>query len=77
MEAEKPVELLEAIIDYITLPDELLLDQFAGSHNLVLAALNKKRRVITYESDPCIYEKAMSHIEKHTPGGYELGGANA
>lgn len=77
MEAEKPVELLEAIIDYISLPDELLLDQFAGSHNLVLAALNKKRRVITYESDPCIYEKAVSHIEANIPLGYELGTANA
>lgn len=62
MEAEKPVELLEEIIEYISLPDELLLDQFSGSHNLVLAALNKKRRVITYESDPCIYEKAINYL---------------
>ena len=65
MEAEKPVELLETIIDYITLPDELLLDQFAGSHNLVLAALNKKRRVITFESDINIYDKACKYLEKN------------
>lgn len=30
-QAEKPVELLEAIIDYVTMPNELILDQFAGS----------------------------------------------
>lgn len=72
MEAEKPVGLLEAIIDYITLPDELLLDQFAGSHNLVLAALNKKRRVITYESDPCIYEKAIKNVEANMPREFNL-----
>ena len=72
MEAEKPVELLEEIIDYISLPDELLLDQFAGSHNLILAALNKKRRVITYESDPCIFEKAFKHIQSALPSEFAL-----
>lgn len=72
MEAEKPVELLEAIIEYITLPDELILDQFAGSHNLVLAALNKKRRVITYESDPCIYEKATNYINNNLSPGFAI-----
>lgn len=72
MEAEKPVELLETIIDYISLPDELLLDQFAGSHNLVLAALNKRRRVITYESDPCIYERACNHVKAGLTPDYSM-----
>lgn len=38
MEAEKPVELLESIIEYISLPDELLLDQFGGSGNFAIAS---------------------------------------
>ena len=70
MEAEKPVELIEAILEFISLPDELILDQFAGSHNLVLACLNKKRRCITYESDPCIYEKATEYVSKNIPAQY-------
>ena len=40
MEAEKPVALMESIIEYISLPDELLLDQFGGSGNFGIACLN-------------------------------------
>ena len=37
MEAEKPVALMVSIIEYISLPDELLLDQFGGSGNFANA----------------------------------------
>lgn len=62
MEAEKPVELIEAIINYISLPNELILDQFAGSHNVVLAALNSERKVITIEKDENIFKKGLENI---------------
>jgi site-specific DNA-methyltransferase (adenine-specific) len=48
-QAEKPVELLEAILDYVTMEGETVLDQFAGSGVLGEAALNKKRRCILIE----------------------------
>lgn len=48
-QAEKPVELLEAILDYITLPEEIVLDQFAGSGVLGEACLNKNRKSILIE----------------------------
>ena len=48
-QAEKPVELLEAIIDYVTLDHEIILDQFAGSGVLGEACMKKNRRAILIE----------------------------
>jgi site-specific DNA-methyltransferase (adenine-specific) len=48
-QAEKPQELLEAIMDYVTLEGETVLDQFAGSGVLGAAALAKGRRSILIE----------------------------
>lgn len=36
---EKPVELYEAILEAVTLPGEVIIDQFAGSGNLGRAAM--------------------------------------
>ena len=48
-QAEKPVELLEAILDYVTKEDEVVLDQFAGSGVLGEACIKKNRRAILIE----------------------------
>nr|BFD64813.1 hypothetical protein BdHM001_34940 [Bdellovibrio sp. HM001] len=48
-QAEKPVELLKEIIENLTLKDELVVDQFAGSFNTFRAALELGRRVISIE----------------------------
>jgi len=48
-QAEKPVELLEAIINYVTQEGELVLDQFAGSGSLGAAAKATHRRCILIE----------------------------
>ena len=48
-QAEKPVELLESILDYVTLPNEIVIDQFAGSGVLGEAALKKGRKSILIE----------------------------
>lgn len=66
MEAEKPVALLEEIIDYITLPNELLLDQFGGSGNLGIASLNKNRNAIVIEKDETIFKKMKENIVSHS-----------
>ncbi|QST03117.1 site-specific DNA-methyltransferase (plasmid) [Pontibacillus sp. ALD_SL1] len=48
-QAEKPIELYEEIIELITEPGEIVLDQFAGSGNMGIAAITKKRFGILYE----------------------------
>lgn len=63
MEAEKPVELLEDIIEYVTLPFEVVLDQFAGSGNLAIASHNKNRSSMIIEKDEEMFEKMKSNIE--------------
>ncbi|MDE8277658.1 DNA methyltransferase [Erysipelothrix rhusiopathiae] len=63
MEAEKPVELLEDIIEYVTLPFEVVLDQFAGSGNLAIASANKKRSSILIEKDETMFNKMKENIE--------------
>lgn len=50
-QAEKPVELLKAILGYVTLPNEWVLDQFAGSGVLGQAALEMGRKCYLIEND--------------------------
>ena len=61
-QAEKPLELYEAIIEEITKPGELILDQFAGSLNIILASLNKKRHILAYEIDDEIIAKNLKAL---------------
>ncbi|WP_145949648.1 DNA methyltransferase [Paenibacillus sp. Y412MC10] len=48
-QAEKPVELYEAILEAITLPGEVVIDQFAGSGNLGKAAMRRGRIAVLFE----------------------------
>lgn len=63
MEAEKPVELIEEIIEYISKPYETLLDQYAGSGNFVIACYNKERNSIAIEKNNEMFEKMKNNIE--------------
>lgn len=60
--AEKPVELLKAIVKYVTKPGEFILDQFAGSGNLGIAAVETKRSAVLIEKSREIYSKLMANI---------------
>lgn len=55
-QAEKPVSLIEQLLEFVTLENEVVLDQFAGSGVVAEACLNKKRKCI-------LIEKAKEHIE--------------
>ena len=66
MEAEKPVRLLEEIIQYITQPYEVVLDQFAGSGNIAIACLNTERDCIAIEKDVSMFEKMKNNIMQQT-----------
>ena len=48
-QSELPVELCEAILEYVTYEGEVVLDSFAGSGAVGVAALNKKRNCILIE----------------------------
>lgn len=65
MEAEKPVELIEEIIEYISKPYEILLDQYAGSGNFVIACYNKNRNSIAIEKDSFMFSKMKNNIEEN------------
>lgn len=65
MEAEKPIELIEEIVEYISKPYETLLDQFAGSGNFVIACHNKDRNTIAIEKDNSMFEKMKNNIEEN------------
>lgn len=65
MGAEKPVKLIEEIIEYISKPYETLLDQFAGSGNFVIACSNKNRNSIAIEKDNTMFKKMKDNIEQN------------
>ena len=65
MEAEKPVELIESIIGFISKPYEILLDQFSGSGNFVLACLNTSRYGIAVEADNEIFKKSQESLKNN------------
>lgn len=50
-QAEKPVELLKQILEFITVDGKCVLDQFAGSGPLGEAALSMNRNSILIEKD--------------------------
>lgn len=50
-QAEKPLSLLSSIIDYVSLPGEWLLDQFAGSGVLGAACTGSERNCFLIEKD--------------------------
>lgn len=61
-QAEKPVELLKAIINYVTQEDEIILDQFAGSGVLGAAAIATGRRSILIELATEFVEKIKARL---------------
>lgn len=65
IEAEKPVELIEEIIEYISKPYETLLDQYAGSGNFVIACYNKNRNGIAIEKDNEMFGKMKDNVEEN------------
>lgn len=56
-QSEKPVALFEQLLDYLTLSNEIVLDQFAGSGAVGEACINKKRKCILME---LMHEKVVN-----------------
>lgn len=60
--AEKPLGLLEHVIQTSSFEGDLVLDCFSGSGNTARAALNLKRRAIAVDIDPHWVEQAKQRI---------------
>lgn len=63
-QSELPVELCEEILDYVTYEGEIVLDTFAVSGAVGVAALNKKRSCILIE----ILKENIEKIRVHFNG---------
>ncbi len=61
-QAEKPVELLQQILRFITKEGEIVLDQFAGSGSLGEAALKSHRDSILIEKDTDTFNRLKARI---------------
>lgn len=62
-QAEKPLELLMQILEYVTLPGETALDQFAGSGVLGEAALKTGRNSILIEKEVETFQKIAERLQ--------------
>ena len=61
-QAQKPIKLMEAIIDLVTIPGQLVIDPFAGSGTTGVAANNLGRKFILMERDPKLCEVAKERL---------------
>ncbi|RKJ71332.1 site-specific DNA-methyltransferase, partial [Butyricicoccus sp. 1XD8-22] len=62
---QKPVELLEYLINTYTNENDLILDNCIGSGSTIIACLNTKRQYIGIELDNTYFEIASERIELH------------
>lgn len=65
-QSEKPSALFEQLLDYITLENELVVDQFAGSGSVGQACINTNRRCILIEKDMEKVKKIAKRLDMET-----------
>lgn len=62
-QSEKPTMLFELLLEYVTLPEELVLDQFAGSGAVGEACQNKHRNCILIEKSHELITKIKGRLD--------------
>jgi len=62
---QKPVDLLEYLINTYSVTGEIILDNCSGSGSSAIAAINSNRKFIIIENDPTYYHSANERITKH------------
>lgn len=62
--AQKPTRLMEALIDLVTIPGQVVFDPFSGSGTTGVAANNLFRRFILMERNPELCEIAKVRLNK-------------
>lgn len=64
--AQKPVKLLEYLINLTTRPNYVVLDPFAGSGSTLIACKNVTRNYIGFEINKKYWEIGLKRLEKKT-----------
>jgi site-specific DNA-methyltransferase (adenine-specific) len=64
---QKPIALMEKLIEMATLPGDTILDPFAGSGTTGVACLNTGRKFILIEKDPSYCEIIRKRLANHEP----------
>lgn len=60
---QKPVQLMQALIELTTQEGQLVLDPFAGSGSTLVAAQNLNRNYLGFESNPQYVETCRKRLE--------------
>lgn len=60
---QKPVRLMQALIDLTTQPEQIVLDPFAGSGSTLVAAKTLRRRYLGIERDPQFVKIARERLK--------------
>lgn len=60
--AQKPVRLLQALIELTTLPGQIVLDPFCGSGSTLVAAKSLSRQYLGFEIDPDAVKVAKKRL---------------
>lgn len=63
---QKPVELMEMLIDQSTDPGDLVVDPFSGSGATIVAAQRLGRRALGIELDDDHYRRSLERIQQYT-----------
>lgn len=60
---EKPIQLLEIVINTSSNPEEFVVDFFGGSGSTAVACINLNRKFIIIEKDPSYYDKIIQRLD--------------
>lgn len=62
---QKPIELMERLINLVTSEEDIILDPFCGSGSTALACQNLNRNYIGFEIDKEYYDKSLERIKNN------------
>ena len=62
---EKPVRLIERLLNLVCKENAVVLDPFSGSASTSIACLNTNRKYIGFEIDEEYYDKALERVKLH------------
>jgi site-specific DNA-methyltransferase (adenine-specific) len=60
---QKPLRLMELLVELTTVEDQVVLDPFCGSGTTLVAALKLKRKYIGIEKDPRYFKSAEERLK--------------
>lgn len=69
--AQKPIALMEDLIDHLTIPGDFVLDPCMGAGSTILAARRKSRRALGLELVSDYFNLAMGNLAKEKDGKYD------